>query len=234
MKTKNLFLPALCICASAAVAHAGITLNSQTDNASVTGFVAATGAPFGAYNQSPANNVLLGAVNYSLTDTAVSGDSFVTSDMTNVIDGTAFGSTGLLVTGSSLGHVRSVSVGANNTSVGSFQAYQLNFTLDVPTPVYLRVEIVGSSPVTAGSIGLLSNPVSIGWGAGPGLYVFNDVLAPGSYTLNANTNLFYSTGGTTDEYSSSMNFRFELGEVPAPGAAALLGIGGLAAFRRRR
>lgn len=233
MTARILIASATVGCATFA-ARADITLNSQSDNASIQGFVASTNFPFDAYNFGPSNNVLLGPVNYSISDSAVSGDSSVASDMTNVITGTAFGTTGLLVTGSSLGHVESTAVAANNTTVGSFQAYQLNFTLDAPTAVYLRVEILSSSPVTSGSIGLLSNPNSIGWGAGTGAYVFNDILGPGAYTLNANTNLFYSTGGTNDSFVSEMNFRFELGTIPAPGACGLLCVGCLATMRRRR
>ena len=229
-----------CLCAPlvaaglTAAAHADIALVSQTASVSVQGFVATPGFPAAGYNHGPSNSLLLAPVNLSDADSAFSGDSTASSNMSTLINGYAFGTTGLLIAGVAAGSASSFNAGAVNTTVGAFQNYQLAFTIDAPTAVFLRVEIHESSPVTSGSIGLLSNPISIGWGAGSGTYEFNDVLAPGAYTFNMNTNIFYSTGGTTGAFSSDGSFRFELGAVPTPGAAALLGLGGLAALRRRR
>jgi hypothetical protein len=216
------------------VAQADIALSSQSASVSVQGFVVTPTFPAGGYNHGPSNSLLLAPINLSDADSAFSGGSTVASDMGSVIDGTAYGTTGLLVTGAAAGHASSFSNGASNTTPGAFQNYQLAFTLDTPTAVYLRVTILQSSPVTSGSIGLLSNPNSIGWGAGPGTYEFNDVLAPGAYTLNMNTGIFYSTGGTTESYGSDANFRFELGVVPTPGSAGVIGVCALSALRRRR
>lgn len=224
----------LCAVGSVATSEAAITLSSQTDSTSVQGFVQTPNFAFGSYNHGPSNNTLLGPVNYLVNDQASSGPSFVASDMSDIITGTAFGNTGLLVTGAMLGHATSHSEGAVNTTVGAFQNYQLNFSVDVPTAVFLRVTILESTPITSGSIGLLSNPNSIGWGAGPGQYIFNDVISPGVYTLNVNSNMFYSTGGTTESHVASMNFHFELGAVPTPGTLAMIGASGLATLRRRR
>lgn len=215
-------------------ALADIALSSQSASVSVQGFVNTPGYPAAGYNHGPSNNLLLAPVNLTDADSTFSGGSTVASDMSTVINGFTFGTTGLLITGAAAGHAGSIANGSTNTTVGAFQNYQLAFTIDAPTTVYLRATILQSSAVTTGSIGLLSNPVGIGWGAGAGTYEFNDILAPGSYTFNMNTNMFYSTGGTTDSFYSDANFRFELGIVPTPGAAALLGIGGLAAVRRRR
>lgn len=234
----NVFVRAALVAAPVAFASnfalADIALSSQSASVSVQGFVNTPGFPFGAYNHGPTNNLLLAPVNLFDADSAASGGAFVLSDMGTAIDGYAFGTTGLLITGAAAGHARSFSETATNTTVGAFQNYQLAFTLDQPTPVYLRATILQSNGITSGSIGLLSNPVSIGWGAGAGTYEFNDVLAPGAYTFNMNTNMFYSTGGTTESYYSDANFRFELGVIPAPGAASLLGVAAVAALRRRR
>lgn len=232
--SRSMCLCVAVIAGAAAAAHADIALSSQAANVSVQGFVATPGSPAAGYNHGPSNGTLLAPVNMSDGDSAVSGGSTVASDMATVIDGFTFGTTGLLITGAAAGHASSFNDGAANTTVGAFQAYQLAFSIDVPTAMYLRATILSSNAITTGSIGLLSNPNSIGWGAGPGTYEFNDVLAPGSYTFNMNLNMFYSTGGTTASYYSDGNFRFELGTVPTPGAAALLGLGGIAALRRRR
>lgn len=215
-------------------ASADIVLSSQAASVNVQGFVQSPNSSLGGYNHGPSDNTLLAPVNMFDGDSATSGAASIASDMTSTITGTAFGTTGLLITGSSLGHASSVGTGAVNTTVGAFQNYQLAFSIDAPTAIYLSVTIGSSSPVTSGSIGLLSNPNSIGWGAGPGTYEFNDVLSAGSYTFNMNTNLFYSTGGTTDSFASDATFRFELGSVPTPGAVSLIGLSGLAALRRRR
>lgn len=234
MNRRSVACATLVAAGLSASAHADIALTGQSASVSVQGFVQSPNSPLGSYNHGPSDNTLLAPVNQSDSDAASSGAASVASDMNSTINGTAFGTTGLLITGSSLGHASSVGTGAVNTTVGAFQTYQLAFSLDAPTAISLQVTIGSSSPVTSGSIGILSNPNSIGWGAGPGVYTFNDVLAPGVYTFNMNTNLFYSTGGTTGTFASDASFRFELGTVPSPGTAALLGLGGLAALRRRR
>lgn len=235
MQFRKTISCAIVACAGvASSASADILLSSQAANVSVQGFVQTPGFPLGAYNHGPSNNLLLAPVNLSDADSAFSGGSTVASDMGTAINGFAFGNTGLLVTGAAAGHASSFNDGAVNTTVGAFQAYQLAFSIDVPTAAYLRVTILSNNVITSGSIGLLFNPNGIGWGAGPGTYEFNSVLAPGSYTFNMNTNMFYSTGGTTASYYSDANFHFELGVVPAPAASSLLSLAGLVAMRRRR
>jgi hypothetical protein len=218
----------------AGVAGADIAYIGQTDEARVQGFVFTPGFPLGQYNDFLSGNTLLAPVSYAMSNSASSGLGAVASDMSAAMNSTTFGVDGLRVTGSVSGHASSLSEGATNTTPGSFQDFDLSFTIDAPTQVFLEVRISEATAAAAGSIGLSSNPNSVGWGAGPGLYTFNDVLAPGQYNLNVNTGVFYSTGGTTEAHAAVMSFVFELGVVPAPSAALAMMAGGMCLTRRRR
>ena len=70
----------------------------------------------------------------------------------------------------------------------------------------------------------LGNDILQTIGQGPGSQTFSGSLGPGTYTWWAQE---------TGPFSAGIDLNFVVTEIPAPGALALLGLGGLAARRRR-
>ncbi|NUQ53531.1 MAG: PEP-CTERM sorting domain-containing protein [Phycisphaerales bacterium] len=214
-------------------ASADITCDSQSDSASVQGFVAANGFGFDSYNDTLSGSTLLAPVSYNLSNTRTVGPNSVWSTARANINATTFGTQGLLVQGSTRCTSDNVYAADGNTTANGSQNYQLWFTVDAPTLATLSVNIIGANGAD-GSIGLLSNPVSFGWNAGVGLHVVSMTIGPGSYGLNCNTGTMFSASGPEFHFIGEAEWTFELGQVPAPSSTAALAVGLIGASRRRR
>ena len=119
--------------------------------------------------------------------------------------------------------------------------HEMFFTVDTPTPFLLSIEVTGNleelfaqgMPVGAALLGsdesLVADVLPLSWG---GPLNASGTLAPGTYRAVYGFEAFAGGDtGTGGRFAGNVHFNIT---IPTPGAAVMLGLGGLLAARRRR
>ncbi|MBX3390214.1 MAG: hypothetical protein KF691_12270 [Phycisphaeraceae bacterium] len=216
MKTGLVALSVFAICGSASAAP----LYSQPDNAPGSGGYFSVGGPGQFFTQRMADDFTIAGGTVTSLRWWGSSQNFQFADLTNItgFDVAIFGDLGGIPdAGNVLYHSQPVKAGLTITPTGNLSvanAIQYQFDLNI-APLNLAG---GKYWLSVG--GLLANPFG-------DTFVWN-VSATGN---TANASFFYPNSGWI-AFSPSDNMAFEI--IPAPGALALLGMGGLIAGRRRR
>lgn len=159
-----------------------------------------------------------GAVYATAYDTSVLGSGISAVGANSLLALSAFSSNGF-----------TLSAASDGSEVWSVYGSTYGFTVDEATTVVLS----GNIDAASGSVYLVDNNTSTAIflrGAGSGAWSSGEITlaAGGSYTIGVNGPFTFANGGT--ETGVVLDFAV----VPAPGAAALLGLAGLIGSRRRR